>query len=91
MLLFSKYSYAGYKKYIKKTGQGLVTPLVNTHSHTSNTCKHVHTNTRTYANNKELHRHRVTLEALTNKHICAQAHTPAQVCFHINSVSLSQQ
>jgi len=59
--------------------------------YTSNTCKRVHTKTHTYANNKELHRHWVTLKTLTNKHICAhrhmQANTHGRVNFHINSVS----
>lgn len=48
-----------------------MTPLVNSHqTHAS-----VYTHTHTYANNKELRRHGVTLETLTNKHTCGQAHT----------------
>lgn len=70
---------------IKKKGQGLVTPLV-IHSYT---CKCVHTNTHTYANNKELHRHWVTLETLTNKHICAPRHTCSRMFSYKLSVTLT--
>lgn len=53
------------KKNKQKTGQGLVTLVVNTQQ----THKHAHT----YANNKELRRHWVTLETLANKHTCSHA------------------
>lgn len=73
-LVFSKCSYVAYQK----TGQGLVTG-----EHTSNTCKCVHANADTHANNKELHMHRVTLETFTNKHMCAHGHTQARTVTYV--------
>lgn len=62
--------------------------------YTSNTCNCVHTDTHihtlTYANNKELHRHWVTLETLANKHMCAHAgiHTWSSMFSHKLCVTL---
>ena len=55
------------EKIKKSAGQEWVMPLA---TRRSNAHTHVYASERTYAYNKRLHRHRVTLETSTNKHTC---------------------